>query len=104
LKRIEVSGNAVQTICDAPQGRGATWGPDGTIVFTPNVYGAMQRVPASGGNPVAAESAVPPGDASHRNPHFLPDGKSVLYYVAQRGERIRSRPKRSEGRTGATIC
>jgi Tol biopolymer transport system component len=82
LKRIEVSGNAVQTICDAPQGRGATWGPDGTIVFTPNVYGAMQRVPASGGNPAAAESGVPPGDASHRNPHFLPDGKSVLYYVS----------------------
>ncbi len=82
LKRIEVAGNAVQTICDAPQGRGATWGPDGTIVFTPNVFGAMQRVPASGGSPVAAESAIPPGDASHRNPHFLPDGKSVLYYAS----------------------
>ena len=98
LKRIEVSGNAVQTICDAPQGRGATWGPDGTIVFTPNVYGAMQRVPASGGNPVAAESGVPPGDASHRNPHFLPDGKSVLYYTSASAASDASLPgpKRSE--------
>ncbi|HET9793370.1 MAG TPA: protein kinase, partial [Thermoanaerobaculia bacterium] len=59
LKRIEVSGGAVQTICEAPQGRGATWGPDGTIVFTPNVFGAMERVPASGGTPVAAESEIP---------------------------------------------
>jgi Tol biopolymer transport system component len=80
LKRIDVSGSAVQTICDAPQGRGATWGPDGTIVFTPTVYGTMQRISASGGSPAAAEAEVPPGSASHRNPHFLPDGRSVLYY------------------------
>ena len=80
LKRIEISGGAVQTICEAPQGRGATWGSDGTIVFTPNIYGSMQRVPASGGSPVPAESAITAGDASHRNPHFLPDGKTVVYY------------------------
>jgi len=82
LKRIELTGGAVQTICDAPQGRGATWGPDGTIVFTPNVYGTMHRVSASGGTPVPAESEMSPLDVSHRNPHFLPDGKTVLYYAS----------------------
>jgi Tol biopolymer transport system component len=80
LKRIEVAGGAVQTICDAPQGRGATWGPDGTIVFAPNVYGSLQRVAASGGSAVSAEPTIAGETVSHRDPHFLPGGRSVLYY------------------------
>jgi eukaryotic-like serine/threonine-protein kinase len=80
LKRMEATGGAIQTICDAPQGRGGTWAPDGTIVFAPGLFGPLWRVSASGGPPTAAEAAIGAGE-SHRLPHFLPDGKKVLFYA-----------------------
>ena len=36
LKKVEVSGGPVQTICDGPGGRGGTWNKDGVIVLAPN--------------------------------------------------------------------
>ena len=72
LKRSEATGGAIQTICDAPQGRGGTWGPDGTIVFAPTLFGPLWRVLASGGSPIEAEAAIGAGE-SHRLPHFLPN-------------------------------
>jgi serine/threonine protein kinase len=36
LRKLEVSEGPVQTICDAPWGRGGTWNKDGIIVFTPD--------------------------------------------------------------------
>ncbi len=74
----EATGGAIQTICDAPQGRGGTWGPDGTIVFAPTLFGPLWRVSASGGSPIEAEAAIGAGE-SHRLPHFLPDGRNVLF-------------------------
>jgi len=35
LRKLEVSGGPVQTVCDAPAGRGGTWNKDGVIVFEP---------------------------------------------------------------------
>jgi hypothetical protein len=35
LKRIPAAGGAVQTICDAQDGRGASWSVDDVIVFAP---------------------------------------------------------------------
>ncbi|MFI5184186.1 MAG: protein kinase, partial [Vicinamibacteria bacterium] len=78
LRRIEVAGGAVQTICEAPAGRGGTWAPDGTIVFAPAPFGSLSRVLASGGAVSDAETAVGNGE-SDRLPHFLPDGKRVLF-------------------------
>ena len=51
MKKVEVSGGPVQTICDAPSGRGGTWNKDGVIVFAPIVTAGLYRVPASGGTP-----------------------------------------------------
>ena len=54
LLRVSVLGGPVSTICDIPGGdlRGASWGPDGTIVFGSNAtrFG-LWRVPAVGGEP-----------------------------------------------------
>jgi Tol biopolymer transport system component len=80
LRRMEATGGAIQTICDAAQGRGGTWGPDGTIVFAPTLFSPLWRVSASGGSPIEAEAAIGAGE-SHRLPHFLPDGKRVLFYA-----------------------
>ena len=54
LKKIPVTGGAVVTLCDAANGRGGSWGEDGTIVFTPSVAESglfLWRVPSGGGTP-----------------------------------------------------
>jgi len=53
LKKVPIDGGTVVTICDAPSGRGGSWGDDGSIVFTPNSSGAVTllRVSAAGGRP-----------------------------------------------------
>jgi serine/threonine protein kinase len=84
LKRLELSGGQVQTICDAPSGRGGTWNKDGVIVFTPAGTGVgLYRVSASGGTPTQITHPDPSrGEYSHRWPMFLPDGTHYLYMAA----------------------
>jgi Tol biopolymer transport system component len=79
LKKIESSGGAVQTICEAREGRGASWSRDGVIVFAGSAYGALSKVSAAGGTPA---SIGPKADSnvSHRLPRFLPDGRHLLFY------------------------
>jgi Tol biopolymer transport system component len=84
LKKIPASGGPVQTICPAEDGRGASWGAGDVIVFSPAPFGGLSRVPASGGTPTALTTASA-DTISHRNPHFLPDGKRVLYFAGKPG-------------------
>jgi len=79
LKRIPSTGGAVQTVCDAEDGRGASWGADGTIVFSPRPRAGLSAVPASGGTPTTLTTPEE-GVFTHRNPHFLPDGKRLLFF------------------------
>jgi serine/threonine protein kinase/Tol biopolymer transport system component len=83
LKKLEVSGGPVQTICDAPSGRGGTWNKDGVIVLAPNTNVGLYRVAASGGTPTQISNwDKSRGEDSHRWPVFLPDGKHYLYLAA----------------------
>ncbi len=51
LKKVEISGGPVQTLCDAPGGQGGTWNRDGIIVFAATGSGGvLSRVSAAGGN------------------------------------------------------
>jgi Tol biopolymer transport system component len=83
LKRIAVNGGPVQTLCDAPQGRGGTWNQEGVILFAPAPSGGLNRVPALGGEPAPVTKSE--GLSSHRFPVFLPDGRRFLYLVTQSG-------------------
>jgi eukaryotic-like serine/threonine-protein kinase len=90
LKKLEVAGGPVQTICDAPSGRGGTWNKDGVIVFAPETTAGLFRVPASGGTPTRISSLdLSRGEGSLRWPVFLPDGKHFLYlagnFTGQKG-------------------
>jgi Tol biopolymer transport system component len=93
LKKLELSGRQVQTICDAPSGRGGTWNKDGVIVFAPDAQSGkgLYRVSASGGGTVTPVSKVDRsrGELSHRWPMFLPDGTHYLYmatnFAGQKG-------------------
>ena len=80
LQKVPVSGGAAVTLCEVPDNRGSTWGPDETIIFNPGGTTGLWRVPALGGIPeeitVLDEEK---GEESHRYPQFLPGGKWVLF-------------------------
>jgi eukaryotic-like serine/threonine-protein kinase len=85
LKKLEVAGGTVQTLCDAPSGRGGTWNKDGVIIFTPSghLFDGLYRISASGGTPTRISSPdTSRGENSHRWPMFLPDGRHYLYLGA----------------------
>ena len=82
LKKLDLAGGPVQTLCDAPTGRGGAWNKDGVILFTPSgVLGTgLYRISASGGT--AEQISYPDrnqGEDSHRWPVFLPDQVHYLY-------------------------
>ncbi len=81
LKRVSVAGGSVISICDAVEGRGGSWGTDGTIIFTPSVWTPLYRVSATEGIPeqITALDAAR-NESTHRWPYFLPDGKHFLYF------------------------
>jgi serine/threonine-protein kinase len=83
LKRVSISGGAPIVICDVPDvGRGATWSPNGIIVFDPGASGLLQ-VAAQGGQPVRITSRDLVMDTrDHSWPQFLPDGRGLLTTVA----------------------
>jgi len=80
LKKVDVSGGQVQVLCDAPNGRGGAWNPEGTIIFSPDALGPLLRVPSSGGSPVArshlfksvGQNTAAPGKINSRNPTPAP--------------------------------
>ena len=78
MKKISVLGGAPVTLCDAPSGRGASWGEDGTIVAALNGGEGLSRVPAAGGTP-RPFTKLERGELTHRWPQVLPGGKAVLF-------------------------
>ena len=79
LKTLNAETGAIQTICDAPYGRGGAWSTQGVIVFAPNIAAPLMKVGENGGTPVALTGANFHPGRTHRNPLFLPDGRHVLY-------------------------
>jgi serine/threonine-protein kinase len=80
LKKIAVTGGATVTLCDAPNGRGGSWGKDGTIVFQPSItrQAILHQVSDAGGAPTPIGQRTA-GELSQRWPQILPGGKAVLY-------------------------
>jgi eukaryotic-like serine/threonine-protein kinase len=87
LKKIPAGGGAAQTVADNVfDVFGGTWGADDTILFSA-ATGGISRVPAAGGSPTPVTVlSKQRGDAAHRWPHFLPDGRHFLYYVRTAAE------------------
>ena len=79
LKTISIEGGTPAVLCDAPAGRGGTWGASGTIVFSPQFQSTLSQVPASGGTPKPVTLMDASKHDSHRWPYFLPDGRHFLY-------------------------
>jgi serine/threonine protein kinase/Tol biopolymer transport system component len=82
MKRLTLGGATVQTLCDAPSGRGGTWSKDGVILFTPigTLGVGLYKISAGGGTPT--QVTVPDknlAEDSNRWPMFLPDGIHYIY-------------------------
>jgi Tol biopolymer transport system component len=80
LKKIRVEGGPPEVICDANNGRGGSWGKDGTIVFTPAAEGPIYKVSSGGGTPAQVTTLdAATHETGHRWACFLPDGKHFTY-------------------------
>jgi serine/threonine protein kinase len=87
LHRVALAGGSPFKICDVPTFPaipGATWGTDDTIVFSGHMGSTLRRVSAAGGAVEELTTASGPQEA-HRWPHFLPDGRGVVYTVVKPG-------------------
>jgi Tol biopolymer transport system component len=80
LRRVDVVSGASMDIADVSNGRGGTWGPEGTILFAPGVDSPIVRVSSAGGE--VTPVTTPFGRTGHRAPQFLEDGKRFLFHVA----------------------
>jgi len=79
LKKVSVAGGAAVTLGgDVSFARGGTWSGQGSIIFTPTANSFLQQISDSGGalRPV---THFEKGEATHRWPEFLPDGRSLLF-------------------------
>ena len=85
LKTVPLAGGVVVTLADVYQGgAGATWGPDGQIVFNSGTGEGLSRIAATGGKPeVVSRLNTAAGEASHLWPEALPGGEAILFTSSQ---------------------
>ena len=78
LQKISVEGGSAITLCNAPNGRGGSWGEDGNIIAALSTTGGLSRIPSAGGPPTPVTD-LQNGEVTHRWPQILPGGKAVLF-------------------------
>ncbi len=82
LQKVPISGGTPIKLCDTALSRGATWGPDDTIVFASSPESGLFTVPAAGGEPQPlTELDTEKKESTHRWPQFLPGGEQILFTV-----------------------
>ncbi|HXV60089.1 MAG TPA: protein kinase [Vicinamibacteria bacterium] len=89
LKKLEVVGGRLDTLCAAVDGKGGTWNAEGVILFSPRLETPLMRVSDSGGRPQPA-TQLEEDVSGHYFPTFLPDGRRYLFQeIAASGSGIR---------------
>jgi Tol biopolymer transport system component len=80
---IPAGGGAPAQLADAPMSRGATWGEDDVITFSPSAApgGLLMRIPARGGT-LTPLGAMPEKQGTQRWPQALPGNRAILYTTA----------------------
>ena len=85
LKKIAATGGPALTLCESPNGKGGTWGSDGTIIFAASHDSGLFTVRDSGGIPQPLTELISElNDNSHRHPFLLPGGRHFLYLARGR--------------------
>jgi serine/threonine-protein kinase len=91
IKKVSITGGPPVTLCKySGFPRGASWGPDNTIVFaTSDRATGLMSVPAGGGEPkVLTKPDASSGEANHLFPFVLPGGRAVLFTITAQGQPI----------------
>jgi Tol biopolymer transport system component len=80
---ISNSPRALAPTTTAVNVRGAAWGADDTIIYSPNFTGPILRISAAGGEPEAATRIPDDGSiGTHRFPEFLSDGLHFVFFAS----------------------
>ena len=78
LKKVRTNGGSATAICSfRSRPSGVFWGGDGTI-YLGQKNGPILQVASEGGETVKA-TVLSEGETSHRHPHLLPDGDTLLF-------------------------
>jgi serine/threonine-protein kinase len=80
LKTVSIHGGAAQSLADAANSRGASWGDQGIIAFDNFRFSGLQLVPDRGGAAQTLDSPKKiPGEINYLWPNFLPGSKAVIF-------------------------
>jgi serine/threonine protein kinase len=95
MRKLHIESGTVQLITAEVENlsRGASWSPDGKILYAPGANDALRLVNAAGGQArvvTVVDSTMV--DGSHRWPQFLPDGRRFVFtqwsnVLAERSEK-----------------
>jgi serine/threonine-protein kinase len=90
IKKVRITGGPIAVVCKGcsrpASWRGATWAPQGVIVFSTAATPGLMSVSDTGGVPSVLTE---PDAGAHVRPHFLPDGKVLLFVIRRSPERDR---------------
>jgi serine/threonine protein kinase/Tol biopolymer transport system component len=84
LEKMPISGGTPQNLCDTAQIHGASWGPDGTIIFSSGLRGnfGLFKISGDGGTPQPLTTPDSKHEEiGHMSPAFLPNGKAILFTI-----------------------
>src|SRR5437667_12907175 len=59
LKKTRIDGGEPVSLCDAPTGRGASWGEDGNIIAALDTEVGLSQVPPEGGKTLSVTNLGP---------------------------------------------
>lgn len=86
LKRVSIEGGEAVTLStDASDALGATWGTDGTVIFTRRWLEGLWWIPPGESPRRLTELEVGTGERSHLWPELLSDGRHLLFTVWRGG-------------------
>ena len=84
LTKVPIGGGAPVVLCEAFP-RGASWGPDDTIVFPRSSTSGLWKISAAGGTPQVLTTLDSTNrEKSHLWPEILPGGKAVIFAASTR--------------------
>jgi len=82
LRKVDVAGGKSDALAPMSNCLGASWSRDGSILYVPDRYLPIMKIPETGGEPVALGSTGgTQGKRVYSQPSLLPDGRHILYTV-----------------------
>ena len=82
FRKVSIDGGVPQNLTDFVGVGTASWGPDNSIVFSSVTSGfSLTKITEFGGTPEVLIPDKSHDEPIHRLPHWLPDGKGVLFTI-----------------------